>query len=104
MKQKSVVITCPNCGAEYLPAEIYLPDYFLGKPSNIDKDGNGKLIYFSGDNMNLSETYHCDYCKKEFKIICKLNFITDYNRDLDFDEEYSTQMSKKRGLFLLEEE
>lgn len=104
MKQKPIIITCPNCGAEYLPAEVYIPDSFLGKPKTVDKDSSGKIIYFSGNNMNLLESYCCDYCGKEFKVTCKLNFIADYNSDLDFDEEYSTQISKKRGLFLLEEE
>ena len=48
MKQKPIIITCPNCGAEYLPAEVYIPDSFLGKPKTVDKDSSGKIIYFSG--------------------------------------------------------
>ena len=35
---KSNIIICPNCGAEYLPAEIFLPDSFLGKHKTINKN------------------------------------------------------------------
>lgn len=35
---KYQVIRCPQCGAEYLPGEIYLPKYFLGQPKNVSKD------------------------------------------------------------------
>lgn len=104
MKQKPILIQCPNCGAEYLPAEIYLPNSFVGTPKTIDKDSSGKIIYFSGNNMNLIENYCCDYCKKDFKIVCKLNFFAEYNPALDFDEEYSTHIRKRQSLFLLEEE
>ena len=37
MKEKLNIIICPNCGAEYLPAEIFLPDSFLGRPGVVDK-------------------------------------------------------------------
>ena len=37
-RKKDIVITCPHCGREYLPAEIYVPDAFFGKPSDIEKN------------------------------------------------------------------
>ena len=55
-------IKCPDCGAEYLPAEIFYPDEFFGKPNSIEKDVYGKLLFFNGNDMNLTETYRCDYC------------------------------------------
>lgn len=30
--KKLELIICPKCGREYLPAEIYYPNEFLGKP------------------------------------------------------------------------
>lgn len=102
MKEKLDVVTCPCCGAEYLPAEIFLPDSFLGKPNVIDKDSSGKLIYYNGSNMNLKESYTCDYCNKTFRINAKIQFNTTFNSNADFDEEYSTPL-KKKGLFLMED-
>ena len=56
--QKEKVIKCPNCGYEYLPAEIYMPNYFLGKPKDINKEHmTGKVLDYMGSSMNLSETY-----------------------------------------------
>lgn len=103
MKKMSNIF-CPNCGAEYLPAEIYMPKSFLGEPTSIEKDSQGKIVYFSGSNMNLIENYECDYCGKEFRVVCRPNFMCSYNEDLDFDEEYTTTLKKKQGLFMLEED
>ena len=102
MREKLDIITCPCCGAEYLPAEIFLPNSFLGKPKIIDKDSSGKLIYYNGSNMNLVEYYTCDYCNKTFRVDAKIQFNTTFNSNVDFDEEYSTPLKKKR-LFLLED-
>ena len=51
MKEKLNIIICPNCGAEYLPAEIFLPDSFLGRPGVVDKDSSGKIIYYKNGNI-----------------------------------------------------
>lgn len=102
MKEKLNIIICPNCGAEYLPAEIFLPDSFLGRPGVVDKDSSGKIIYYNGSNMNLRESYTCDYCNKTFKINGKIQFNTTYDSNIDFDEEYTTPL-KKKGLFLMED-
>ena len=102
MKEKLDTVICPCCGAEYLPAEIFLPDSLLGKPTLIDKDSSGKLIYYSGSNMNLKEAYTCDYCNKTFRINAKIQFNTTFNSNVDFDKEYSTPL-KKKGLFLMED-
>ena len=45
---QEILIKCPHCNAEYLPAEIYYPDEFLGRPTDINKIHNtGKLDYYS---------------------------------------------------------
>ena len=99
---KSNIIICPNCGAEYLPAEIFLPDSFLGKPETINKNSRGEIIYYSGESMSLEEKYVCDYCNKTFKVNGKIQFNAIINKDVDFDEDYSTPL-KKKGLFLTED-
>lgn len=70
-----IVIKCPECGAEYLPAEIFYPKEFFGNPNNISKDRLGKIQFFSGRNMNLQETYICDYCKRKMTINTEIDFI-----------------------------
>ena len=44
MNKKIITIECPYCGAEYLPAEIIVPNSFFGKPTNIERDFNHKII------------------------------------------------------------
>ena len=53
MDNKNLVIKCPKCGYEYLPAEIFFPDVLLGEPSNIIRDEEGKVEFFEGNSMNL---------------------------------------------------
>lgn len=99
----NTIIKCPKCNAEYLPAEIFIPNSFLGKPNLIDKDNHGKLIYYNGEDMNLKETYCCDYCNKTFNVSAKVQFQSDIDTYTDFDEDYTTQL-KPKGLFMLDEE
>lgn len=77
MKPKQLrVIKCPECGYEYLPAEIYLPNDFLGKPKNIMKDSNGKILGFDGIKMNDTETYKCDNCDTLFEVVSTTYFAS----------------------------
>lgn len=69
-------IVCPNCGAEYHPAEIFISDYITGKPKHIDKDEEGKIVYYTGLEQDLEEIYKCDKCGNQFKVIAKLDFNT----------------------------
>lgn len=69
-----IVIKCPECGAEYLPAEIFYPKDFFGNPSSISKDRLGKIQFFAGKNMNLQETYICDYCKRKMTVTADIQF------------------------------
>ena len=55
MKKRTPKITCPRCGAQYLPGEIYLPKAFLGQPKLIEKDFAGKILDYLGESMDLSE-------------------------------------------------
>lgn len=82
-------ITCPKCGYEYTAAEIYYADSFLGKPTNIIRDADGKIISISGTNMNLKETYICDNCNCNFKVEAKLSFTSKVNKDVvDFEDDF----------------
>ena len=100
MKRKVITISCPHCGAEYLPAEIYLPDSFLGKPFDIEKEGiSGKINDFFGESMNTEESYICDKCNQPFRVSARIQFITE---GTDFRKDYTTSL-KKQSLFLSED-
>lgn len=99
---KSIVITCPNCGAEYLPSEIYIPNAFFGRPKHIERDENHKIIHVAGQNMNLTEQYICNYCNNPFRITCKISFVEKSEMKFNFEDGYTTQL-KKKTLFLSEE-
>ena len=38
------VIKCPYCGAEFLPSEIYLRDYFLGKANTVIRNDKNNIF------------------------------------------------------------
>ena len=85
-------VKCPKCGMEYLPAEVFIPDAFVGKPSNIVKDEEGSIVSFSGKTMSTEEEYTCDRCGVTFTISSKISFSCDYDDRCDFDEEYVSKI------------
>jgi len=100
MKPKQLrVIKCPTCGYEYLPAEIYLPNDFLGKPYNIIRDSSGKIIGYDGNKMNDVETYLCDNCLSEFEVTSTTNFVS---KKIGVDTPYHETKLHTDKLFLSE--
>lgn len=95
MRNKQLItITCPYCGQEYLPSEIYIPNSFLGKATQIFRKTTGKIDTFFGKNMDLKETYICDKCNSKFGVTAKLTF-NSYELDNNFKEEYVSKINKK---------
>lgn len=101
--RKLQVITCPNCGREYLPAEIFIPSQFIGQPKNIERDFSGAIVDFAGDSMNLSETYTCDGCNTLFRVFSRVSFVSSQDKLGNFDDDYVTTIHQD-NLFLDEEE
>lgn len=100
MKPKQVrIIKCPTCGCEYLPAEIFLPNDFLGKPANIVKDSYGKIIGYNGSSMNDTESYKCDHCNTTFEVVSTTNFVARLIGDTS--SQYVTKLNAVK--FKLEE-
>ena len=81
-------IVCPQCGMEYLPAEIYLPNYLLGKPTRIVRDENGKILDYDGIDIDTKEKYTCDKCHTTFKVNAKMQFYASFDKVSNF-ESYS---------------
>lgn len=99
--RKFETIECPHCHYEYLPAEIYLPKHFFGKPIMIERDATGKLISYEGSSVDLFETYTCDRCNHMFRVSAKIGFSTEEDKLENFDEEYSSPL-QTNNLFLEE--
>jgi len=89
-------IICPKCGREYLPSEIYLPNNFLGKAKEVYRDESGKVIGFDGIDMDLKETYTCDFCNYTFDVEATIDFQTKLNARHDFDDDYSSTIYEDR--------
>lgn len=95
MKNKKLdVITCPYCGREYHPSEIYLPDSFLGKVKNVMRFTDGTIEVFFGKDMDLKENYICDKCDTEFSVQARVTFKTFPKQDNKFKEEHVTRLNK----------
>lgn len=96
-KKKLLTIVCPKCGMEYLPAEIYLPDTFIGKPYNIERAPSGKIDMFDGCSMDVNEDYICDRCGTKFKVSATVQFkAIEYNAKNQFSESYISPMNTER--------
>lgn len=95
--RKFELIECPHCGYEYLPAEIFIPNYYFGKPYNIERDDYGKIISYEGSSVDLFEKYICDRCNTEFRVISKLQLTTEDTIPERFNEDYVTKLD--RNLF-----
>lgn len=94
--KKFLTIKCPKCGCEYLFEEIYSACGFFGKPKNILRDDNGKIVAFEGDTLDTKETYTCDRCGCTFDVETKVLVDTKVNVEQDFSEDYSVQIYKDR--------
>ena len=95
-KGKIEIIVCPRCGREYLPAEIYIPDSFLGKPEDIQKTRDGKIDSFFGKTMDLKESFECDDCGTKFNVSARVSFRTTIDEKSDFDSDYTTPLYENR--------
>ena len=93
------LLPCPFCGKEYLPAEIYIPNYFFGRPTDIEKDVYGKVLDYMGTSMDKTEKFTCD-CGKIFSVTAKIFFNTS-KVSKEFDEEY---VSKRESKLIMPEE
>lgn len=95
-------ISCPKCGYEYLPVEIFIPDSFFGKPYDILRDDNGKILSVVGNESAIFDEYICDKCNTKFRVRAKVTFATDISKTANFNESYVTDIHKE-SLTLVED-
>jgi hypothetical protein len=89
--RKTAIIKCPHCGAQYLPAEIYMPGAFLGRPEDLVKDSLGKILYEDyreGEEPDMLEHFTCEFCDKPFVIEAT---ITYKSMEEEPEKDFSTQ-------------
>ena len=96
-------IECPNCGYQYLPCEIFLPDNILSKSYHIERDDKGKIIDALEFNPEFKEKYICDKCNQVFECELKLSFNYKMDKNLNFGEDYIVPIKKKEKIELAEE-
>ena len=97
LDKKVTTIKCPQCGREYLPAEIFYPKHFFGVPRNIEKNNKtGEIEYFSGESMDLSEDYICDSCGCNFEVYAKISFKVSEIEKYNMDKEYTSSLEDDR--------
>ncbi len=95
-------IVCPVCKAEYTVQEIYLPEYLLGNIKEVEKDDEGKIVVFYGRDMDLKESYKCDYCNSTFTVFANIDFKTK-SKTNDFNKSYTTPIHNKPRLIFNED-
>ena len=90
--RKTPVIKCPHCGAQYLPAEIFMPEAFIGRPDDLVKDSLGKILYEDyqdGKEPDMVEHFTCEYCEKPFVIEATVTYkSTAEEPEKDFSSQY----------------
>ena len=102
-EEKYLSINCPHCGTEYRPGEIFLPDYFLGKPMWVERNTLGEIIYEDGIPQDLHEKFTCLKCNKDFYVDADITFKISSTNKIDMSDcEYVSK--KYQGELFLDEE
>ena len=91
-------IICPVCKAEYTIQEIFIPNNFFGTINNVEKDSKGKILSYTGKDMDLAEAYRCDFCNSKFNIYANIDFKCKSKME-NFSKEYTTKLNKPQLKF-----
>ena len=93
-QKKKATITCPHCGWEYLPAEVFYPGELFGKPkpSSIVRDALGKILYVEyedNEEPEQQETFECENCGRLFAVEPVVSYKTkEAKEEEDFTDLY----------------
>lgn len=87
--RKFEIIECPKCGREYLPAEIFYPKHFFGRPYDIVRDVYGRILDYDGTSVDTCESYTCDKCMTQFNVRAKMTFIVESTKFESMEDPYT---------------
>lgn len=100
--KKTPTISCPICGYEYLPEEIFVPKYVFGNPKGIVRN-NGKIEYFLDRSIDLKETFSCYNCHNTFVVEGAVQFSTKPLIKEIIESEYITSRFRDTDKYNLAE-
>jgi len=89
-------IECPHCRRQYTIQEIYMPNYLLGKATEVIRNDDGVIETFEGIEQDLVEQFTCEECNTTFKVKANITFETSVIEEESFDNDYSTTIYKDR--------
>lgn len=93
MENKINVIRCPHCGTEYHPSEIFIPEYLIGRPKDIEKNYLGKIVNIEmALKPDLKEEFTCEKCFQKLNISAHIR----YDVSIKTYEDYTTKKYKDR--------
>ena len=74
--EKFCSISCPYCGYEYLPQEIFIPRAVFGCQDipRIIRDKEGKIRYYVGAEQDFTEKFTCNNCGNTFNVNLNLTY------------------------------
>nr|DAD78142.1 MAG TPA: RimK-related lysine biosynthesis protein, Probable-dependent amine/thiol ligase family Amino-group [Siphoviridae sp. ctrgt10] len=98
IEQDFVVIKCPKCGYEYLPAELFIPNAVFGKPSDIERTADGRILSFDGTAPDANETYICERCGTPLRLHVEMGFRATVDNKKDFTEDYTSVLRPKKAV------
>ena len=93
MRKKFDVIVCPHCGYEYLPAEIYLPNYL--------KSIEGKDIALTDALYELTEKEIEFRDERAAKLQIKVSAFPFEKEIKDFNFDYQPSINKNQILITI---
>ena len=101
-EKKPTVLKCPHCDYEYLPGEIFIPNYVIGQPTEIERSVDGKIMVFDDLHQSNEEVFTCIKCNKTFNARANVTYETWVAQKFDFDNEYKSTVYTDR-IYLKEE-
>ena len=97
------ILKCPICGEEYLPGEIFYPNYIIGQPKNIIKNDRGKIEYWEDEDLVESESFICNKCNTTLNFTLKVEYNVEVDNKYNFNEDSSTKLFSNERIELKEE-
>lgn len=99
------IITCPCCGAQYLPAEIFIPEeVFKTDNKQVQKSPiDGVFPENFKYQLDLAESYICDFCDTSFRVYMDVDFRYDDLESLPKADESKITVNVKSKQVLTED-